>query len=223
VGISAFIRLIFSSVSRIAARSPSFMDFGRRFVTSSSPSVISPDNLIDRARQGDQQAWQILFDDCYPKVVRVIRRRISRPLRSLYDSTDIANEVMKSLAAKFDQFDFTSINGLRAYLIRAAERKVVDGYRHGHAMKRDVTRTQAAFPGDDLGQFEVPDSGPTASQVAVATEREENLLRDQSGEERSIIELKMRGFTNNEVSKVTGWHLRKVERFLERLRGTCRL
>jgi len=35
--------------------------------------------------------------------------------------------------------------------------------------------------------------------------------------------LKMQGVSNNEVSKATGWHLRKVERFLERLRGTCRL
>lgn len=189
----------------------------------SSPSMMLADDLIGRARDGDQEAWQALFDDCYPKIVRVIRRRISRPLRSLYDSTDIANEVMKSLAARFNEIDFTSIDGLRAYLIRAAERKVVDGYRHGHAMKRDVARTQASFPGDDLGQFEVPDSGPTASQVAVASESEACLLNAQGTEGRSIIELKMQGFTNSEVSRATGWHLRKVERFLERLRGTFRL
>ena len=185
-----------------------------------SPSSRS---LLERARQGDQQAWQVLFDECYPKIVRVIRRRISRPLRALYDSTDIANEVMNSLAVKFNQFDFDSISGMRAYLIRAAERKVVDGYRHGHAMKRDVARTQASYPGDDLGQLEVIDSGPTASQVAVASEREETLLGDRSGDERCIVELKLQGFSNNEVARETGWHLRKVERFLERLRGTCRL
>ncbi len=193
-------------------------------MTTSSPSeAYTSVDWIERARQGDQQAWQVLFDECYPKIVRVIRRRMSRPLRSLYDSTDIANEVMKSLAAKFDQIDFTSIDGLRAYLIRAAEMKLVDGYRHGHAMKRDISRTQAAFPGDDLGQFEIADHGPTASQVAVASESEESLLRVEGNDERAIIELKMQGFTNNEVSKATGWHLRKVERFLERLRGTFRL
>ena len=187
------------------------------------PSAPASADIIMRARSGDQRAWQELFDDCYPKIVRVIRRRISRPLRSLYDSTDIANEVMKSLAARFHEIDFTSIDGLRAYLIRAAERKVVDGYRHGHAMKRDVSRTRATFPGDDLGQLEVPDSGPTASQLAVATESEESLLQAQGSEERSILELKMQGFTNPEVARATGWHLRKVERFLERLRGTFRL
>ena len=192
-------------------------------MTSPTPSVAPSAGLIERARAGDQQAWQELFEECYPKIVRVIRRRISRPLRSLYDSTDIANEVMKSLAVKFDQIDFTSIDGLRAYLIRAAERKVVDGYRHGHAMKRDINRTRATFPGDDLGQYEVPDAGPSASQVAVASEREENLLRDHEGDGRSVIELKMQGFTNHEVAQTLGWHIRKIERFLERLRGTCRL
>ena len=192
-------------------------------MTSSTPSINSSKDLIDRAREGDQRAWQILFDECYPKVVRVIGRRMSKQLRVLYDSTDIANEVMKSLAMKFDQFDFSSINGLRRFLIKAAEQKVVDGYRHGHAMKRDIARTQAAFSGDDPVGFEVADTGPTASQVAVASEREESLLRDQSGPERSVIELKIKGFSNPEVSEATGWHLRKVERFLKNLQGICRL
>lgn len=193
-------------------------------MTTSSPSeAVASVDWIERARRGDQQAWQVLFDECYPKIVRVIRRRISKPLRSLYDSTDIANEVMKSLAAKFDQIDFTSIDGLRAYLIKAAEQKVVDGYRHGHAMKRDITRTQASFPGEDLGQSQIPSNGPTASQVAVASESEASLLRVSGSDERVIVELKMQGFTNSEVSSATGWHLRRVERFLERLRGTFRL
>ena len=189
----------------------------------SSPRMISSKSLIERARAGDQEAWQELFDDCYPKIVRVIRRRISRPLRTLYDSTDIANEVMQSLAAKFDQVDFSSISGLRAYLIHAAECKVVDGYRHCHARKRDVSRTQASFRDDNLDRFEVPDSGPTPSQIAVASESEANLLRERNSDERSVIEMKVRGYSNPEVSEATGWHLRKIERFLEKLRGTCRL
>ena len=189
----------------------------------SAPRVNPSKSLIERAREGDQAAWQELFDDCYPKIVRVIRRRISRPLRNLYDSTDIANEVMKSLAAKFDQVDFSSMTGLRAYLIHAAECKVVDGYRHCHAQKRNILRTQASFRDDDPNRYEVPDSGPTPSQIAVASESEANLLRERNEDERSVIEMKVRGYSNPEVSQATGWHLRKIERFLVKLRGTCRL
>ncbi len=188
---------------------------------SSPPRVSGTQDLLDRARNGDQVAWEILFNECYPKVVRVVRRRLSQPMRNLYDSTDIANEVMKSLAAKFGNFDFSSVDGLRAFLIRAAEQKVVDGYRRGHAQKRDLKRNQPLTSGDEAG-WEPADSSPTASQVAVASEEKEILLDGQSGQYREVLELKLQGCSNSEVSRATGWNLRKVERFLEKLRGSWR-
>lgn len=177
--------------------------------------------LFDRARRGDQQAWQVLFEDCYPKIVRVARKRLSQKMRKHYDSTDIANEVMKSLAAKFDRFDFSSIHGLRAFLVRAAEQKIVDDYRREHALKRDIGRDCPLMTDGTLG-YEPADSSPTASQVAVATEEADILLGGRSGVDRTVLELKLMGHTNSEVASATGWHLRKVERFLEKLRGTCR-
>ncbi len=190
----------------------------------SSPPCTPPEgDLLDRARQGDQDAWQILFDECYPKIVRVVRRRLSRPMRKIYDSTDIANEVMKSLAAKFHHFDFSSIGGLRAYLIHAAEQKVVDGYRRGHAQKRDLGRDRPLAAGDPSGGWDLADDSPTASQLAVASEEQELLLEGQTGPSRTVLELKLQGMSNSEVARETGWHLRKIERFLEKLRGTCRL
>ena len=185
-----------------------------------SARVARPD-LLDRARQGDQEAWQDLFNDCYPKVVRVVRRRLSRPMRNLYDSTDIANEVMKSLAAKFNRFDFSSIDGLQAFLVRAAEQKVIDGYRKGHAKKRDVTRDRSLGTGDQTR--ELTDDSPSASQLAVATEEEEILLDGQVGERRQILELKIQGFSNSEVSRTLGWNVKRVERFIESLRGLWRI
>ncbi len=189
---------------------------------SSPPIDHASENLIERARLGDQAAWQLLFDDCYPKIVRVVRRRLSRPMRKLYDSTDIANEVMQSLVAKFDHFDFSSIAGLRAFLIQAAEQKVVDGYRRGHAQKRDLTRDRPIQAGPDSDAWELADGSPTASQVAVASEQEEKLLGGQSGDRQTVLALKLQGLSNSDVARETGWHLRKVERFLEKLRGTWR-
>jgi RNA polymerase sigma-70 factor (ECF subfamily) len=143
-------------------------------------------------------------------------------MRKHYDSTDIANEVMKSLAAKFDRFDFSSIHGLQAFLVRAAEQKIVDDYRREHALKRDIGRDCPLLIDGTLG-YEPADSSPTASQVAVATEEAEILVGGRSGVDRTVLELKLLGNTNSEVASATGWHLRKVERFLEKVRGTCRL
>jgi RNA polymerase sigma factor (sigma-70 family) len=179
-------------------------------------------SLFDRAREGDQEAWEILFNECYPKIVRVIGRQLSRRMRKIYDSTDIANEVMKSLAAKFNDFEFSSINGLQAFLIKAAEQKLIDGYRRDHAQKRDLRRDRA-FETGELENWEPADSSPTASQLAVASEEKTILLDAQSQKNRHVLELKLQGHSNSEVAKTTGWHIRKIERFLQTLRGTCRL
>src|SRR5579864_5278284 len=96
------------------------------------------DGLFARARAGDQMAWEELFRTCYPKVIRVVRRKLNSPMRSLYDSADFASDVWKSLAAKFDRFDFPSIDSLLAFLKQAAEQKVIDEYRRRHAQKRDI-------------------------------------------------------------------------------------
>ena len=89
------------------------------------------------------------------------------------------------------------------------------------ALKRDVTR-DCALAANGSGGYEPKACSPTASQLAVASEEEAILLEGQSGVDRTILELKIQGHSNSDVARATGWHLRKVERFLEKLRGTCR-
>ena len=38
---------------------------------------------LQEAQKGDQSAWEALFKECYPKVRRVVRRRLNRSMRSL--------------------------------------------------------------------------------------------------------------------------------------------
>ena len=92
------------------------------------------------AQQGDESAWKAVFEECYPKVRRVVRRRLDRSMRALYDSTDFANDAMEDLAANFKQLEFPSVNSLIAFLANVAEKKVIDEYRRQHTLKRDVTR-----------------------------------------------------------------------------------
>ncbi len=186
---------------------------------SADASYPSHDSLFARARSGDQAAWKELFDTCYPKVVRVIRRKLtSRAMRSLYDSTDFASDVWKSLAAKSDRFDFPTIEALMSFLKRAAEQKLIDEYRRLHTLKHDIGRETRL--GSGLGDEEPADlaSGdPTPSQFALATEALEELNAGKSGQEQQIIRLRNQGYTNEEIAESTGWHLRKVQRFLKEL------
>jgi RNA polymerase sigma factor (sigma-70 family) len=179
-------------------------------------------DLFARARAGDQDAWSELFETCYPKVLRVVRRKLDRPMRSLYDSTDFASDVMKSLAAKFDKFDFPSLDSLNAYLVQAAKQKVIDEYRRRHTLKHDIGRERSVdwVDGQDTMRLSLASGDPTASQEAQASEVHARLLAHLDETEREIVELKHQGLNNHEVAQKTGWHVRKVQRFLQVLSNT---
>ena len=84
---------------------------------------------LQEAQKGDQSAWETLFKECYPKVRRVVRRRLNRSMRSLYDSTDFASDVMGNLVANLDRLKFPSVDSLLAFLAQVAEQKVIDEHR----------------------------------------------------------------------------------------------
>jgi RNA polymerase sigma-70 factor (ECF subfamily) len=182
------------------------------------------DELIARARAGDEAAWEEIFHTCYPKVIRVVRRKLDRPMRSLYDSTDFVSDVMKSLAANLDRLDFPSLSSLIAFLAQAAEQKVIDEYRRRHTLKRDITRERAlvASDGTDVKPMSLKSADPTASQIAQAREARERLLAGQDEFERRVIELKRLGYTNAEIAELTDWNIRKVQRFFKDLHDSLR-
>ena len=180
----------------------------------------SPDSLFARARGGDNEAWVKLFRVCYPKIVRVVRRKLNGPMRSLYDSTDFASDVMKSLAANADRLDFPSMNSLLAFLAQVAEQKVIDEHRKAHTLKRDINRLRplegVGPAGTGMGD-RIPSSEPTPSQFAQASEARDNLLEGKSDSEREAIIRKVNGDTAAEIAEHLGWHIRKVQRFFKDL------
>jgi len=173
---------------------------------------------LQEAHRGDQAAWETLFKECYPKVRRVVRRKLNRSMRSLYDSTDFASDVMKSLAAQFDRLEFPSIDSLMAFLAHIAEQKVIDEYRRRHTLKRDITRERPmSAKGVDSGPVQLPSDDPTASEVVQAKELEEQLVSRADETGRTIIELKLQGYSPSAIAERTGWNIRKVQRVLKNL------
>jgi RNA polymerase sigma factor (sigma-70 family) len=191
-------------------------------IESSESAGRGPDSLFARARAGDQDAWEELFRTCYPKVIRVVRRKLNPPMRSLYDSADFASDVWKSLAAKFDRFDFPTIDSLMAFLKQAAEQKVIDEYRRRHTQKRDIglERPIEATTSQGLEPTALRSAEPTPSQVAQASEGLELILEGLTEDQRRVVHLKRHGYTNEEIAERTGWHVRKVQRFIKDLQDS---
>lgn len=170
----------------------------------------------EEAQKGDPVAWEALFRECYPKVRRVVRRKLNRSMRSLYDSTDFANDAMERLAANIDLLQFPSFGSLIAFLAQVAEQKVIDEYRRQHTLKHDISR-ERPLAANDAGPIQVPSHDPTASQFAQANEFHERLLARDDETERVIIELRQQGYATMDIAEKTGWNVRKVQRFLKEL------
>lgn len=189
----------------------------------SSPSEPArEEGLFARAQSGDQAAWYELFNACYPKIQRVVRRRIDGPLRRYLDSTDIASDVFGELAAKAAQFRFETVEDVRNFLVHAAHQRVVDEHRRLLSKKRDSRRDLPISDGpagEGAGAWGLSSGQPTPSQFAVAHETDEKLREATDDDEgRRVIELRAANYNNEEISGMTGWSPRKVQRFLKDLR-----
>ncbi len=185
-------------------------------------SLAAADGLFARAQAGDQDAWKELFDTCYDKVVRVVRRKLDhqlngRVMRSLYDSSDIANDVWKSLAAKSDRFEFVTVDHLMTFLVKAAEDRVIDEYRRIHAKKRQEHRKRSFHGVDDDFPYEPLATDATPSQHAQANETAKQISAGGNDEVDALIQRKLMGDTNEEAASHLHWTVRKVQRVLKNL------
>lgn len=180
------------------------------------------DGLFARAQSGDSEAWEELFRQCYPKVIRVVRRRLNQPMRSLYDSADFASDVWRSLLAKSDRFDFPTIGALLAFLEQAAKQKVIDEHRRLHSLKRDRTRTMSLDAGTDgySAGLEVASADPTPSQFAVANEGWQRVNERLDETRRRVLDMARQGYSTREIHEAVGWSLRKVQRELKEMGDT---
>ncbi|HWE36510.1 MAG TPA: sigma-70 family RNA polymerase sigma factor [Isosphaeraceae bacterium] len=178
------------------------------------------DALFARARAGDQAAWDELYRTCHPKLLRAVRRRLDAPLRSLYDSTDFASDVWRSLVRRRDEFDFPTLGALIAFLSKVAQEKVIDEYRKRHTLKHDIGRQRSldGIEGDGRLDRGLASDDPTPSQISIAKEGLERLgARLTDPEQRRALELKEQGHSNEEIALLLNWHVRKVQRFFQDL------
>jgi RNA polymerase sigma factor (sigma-70 family) len=181
---------------------------------------VDQDTLFARAKAGDQAAWKTLFETCYPKIIRVVRRRLTSPtMRSLYDSADFAHDVWKSLAAKSDRFHFASLQALVAFLSQAVERKVIDEYRRQNALKNSRTKQRPLLNGASPSS-EPCSSDPSPSQYAQARESWQRIQDGRTETERTILRLKHDNHSTEAIADTVGWHPRKVQRFLRDLQDS---
>ncbi len=175
--------------------------------------------LMARVQSGDQQAATEVVQRYGEAILRVVRRRLDQRLRPEYDSIDFLQETWSSFFHTAQYYTFQTPDDLVAFLANLACHKITDAERH-RIHTRGSLSGEKPLPQPAEGDREnelIAHRQPTPSQVAVANEQWENLLRGLPPEYQQMLELLRQGYSHEEIAQNLGIYTKVIQRLLEKL------
>jgi RNA polymerase sigma-70 factor (ECF subfamily) len=177
--------------------------------------------LIDLWRQGDENAARQIVDRYLDRLLHLARGRISQRLASRVDAEDIVQSVFRTffVRLKDGRFAFAEQEDLCKLLMRITLHKTLRQVAFHKAAKRD--------PGKETEQGEhhreqlmtLLDREPTPEAAVTFLDQLDHFLDQLMPVERQIIELRLQGYSNDEITQKLGLKYdRKIRRTLERVR-----
>lgn len=183
-----------------------------------APSSGEFETLIREFSAGSEEAaWQIV--EIYgPYVLRSVRRALSPKIRNQFDSVDFVQAVWASLIASREKLRHVEQpQELIAILSAIGRNKVIDVVRRAKTKKYNIQREVSIDEDGDPFVNSAPSRDPTPSDVAMARERWEGMMRDQPSHYRSIVVLRLHGNTHQDIANQLNVSGRTVRRVLTRL------
>jgi RNA polymerase sigma factor (sigma-70 family) len=175
--------------------------------------------LMERIREGSQDAAWELVSTYGSYVERVIRRTLSQGLRSKYDTGDFIQAVWASFFRDRECFDsFEDADRLVAFLVGIARNKVLqESRKRFDTIKSDVRREESLYGVGDAEDRGLTDPGASPSQWAIARERWNDIMRGHTPQQQRVIQLRISGATFEEIGGELGMSERTARRVIDRL------
>jgi RNA polymerase sigma-70 factor, ECF subfamily len=149
------------------------------------PGSTSTLDLLERARQGDQDALNELFKRNHGPLRRWARGRLPRWTRDLRDTEDLVQETLAQTLKHIDSFEHRHEGALQAYMRQALINRVRDEVRR-------VNRYPAVGGLEDADQHAVQSASPLEEAIGTqALERYEAALGRLRAEEREMIQARV--------------------------------
>jgi len=145
--------------------------------------------LLQRVREGSDDALNRLFDHCAGRLLAFIRLRLGPALRARVESRDILNESLLKAFQHIDQFERSDGRSLMAWLARIADNEI----RHQAELHGRERRDMARAVPLEGAQAEL--AGRLRSQTSrlalrEALERLERALESLDPDQREVILLR---------------------------------
>lgn len=176
-------------------------------------------DLLQEIQQGSQDAAHTFLDRYGEHILRVIRRRLDRKLRSKFDSCDFLQDVLASFFHHPPPPEaFAGPEALFRYLTIMARNKVIDVVRGRMQMqKHNVNRENSLDGSAKIQAALVHGPEPTPSEVAVADEQWHGMLKGQPAHYQEILKMRRQGHTYGDIAAALHLSPKMVQRLLDKL------
>jgi RNA polymerase sigma-70 factor (ECF subfamily) len=157
--------------------------------------------LLERVQSGSHDATCELIDRYGPHIVRAVRRKLNRAIRSKFDSVDFVQAVWASFfSAPKPVTDFKEPGDLIGYLAALAHHKVIDETRRRMETQKYNINRERSLNDSGYPVMQSPVTQPTPSQLAVADELWDRMLQGKPERHRRILELRREGNTHEQIA-----------------------
>jgi DNA-directed RNA polymerase specialized sigma24 family protein len=174
---------------------------------------------LHQLKAGEREAVQPLWERYFRRLVGLARKRLKGLPRAGADEEDVALSAFDSFCRRAEDGKFPRLDDrddLWQLLAMIASRKVYDLAEREGREKCNWRRTQE-LDGDDAHELFSKEPDPAlAIEVAEESSRLLGLLPDDTA--RTIAVRKLEGHTNDEIARLVGCSLAKVERKLKLIR-----
>jgi RNA polymerase sigma factor (sigma-70 family) len=174
--------------------------------------------LLQRAQSGSEEAARELYETYVKHVLRSVRHRMWKRMRTRFDSEDFTQQVWCSFFTGGAAPQFKSPQELIAFLQTMAERKVILENRRLTALKQNVRRESPIDEQDDQVGYHPAAADPTPSALAVGHELYDRAIARQDPEVREVADLRIQGNTFHEIAESLEIDERTARRLMGRVK-----
>jgi RNA polymerase sigma factor (sigma-70 family) len=180
-------------------------------------------HLVELSRAGDQEAARKLFDEYVERLIIYARAHISQRLASRIDPEDVVQSVFRTFFGRLKNGNFhvTDEDDLCRLLVRITAHKTLRQIHFHQAAKRDARQEQGHGDPERGDLLNLLAREPSPEITVAFLDHLEHFLSRLRPQEREILELRVQGFSNQEIADRLGIYDRKIRRVLERIRGVA--
>jgi len=181
--------------------------------------------LLDRVREGDEEAFSLLFRKYSPRLAVLIHYKLGPEMRSRLEVEDILQETFFAAHRRLEQFTYRSPGSFMSWLARIADHVIVDAARfHGRQKRQPEEMLSLRTESNPRGAEGV--NSLTPSRILVRRERLQQVLEalDALPEDyrRVILLARVMGLSTQEIAEQMGRPRENVAVLLHRAVGRLR-